>query len=110
MNEFKEGYLLRVFIGETDKKDGIPLYEWIVRSAKQEKLAGATVFRAIEGYGGHSQVHTAKILQLSTDLPIVVEIIDIMDKVERFMPVLDGAVSDGMVVLERVQMKFYRSD
>ena len=80
----KEGSLLRIFIGESDKHEGMPLYEWIVRKAREQGLAGATVLRGIEGFGAHSRVHTAKILRLSTDLPIVVEIVDSLEKIEGF--------------------------
>ena len=104
-----EGYLLRIFMGETDKKDGLPLYEWLVRKARQQHLAGATVLRGIEGFGAKSQIHTAKILQLSTDLPIIIEIIDTLEKIEAFMPIVDEVVHDGMATLEQIQIRFYRS-
>lgn len=103
-----EGYLLRIFIGESDKQDGIPLYSWLVKRARQEKLAGATVFRGLEGFGAHSQIHTARILQLSTDLPIVVELIDSMSKIENFMLIIDNVIKDGLATLEKVQMKLYQ--
>lgn len=103
-----EGHLLRVFIGERDKHDGVPLYEWIVRKAREHGLAGATVLRGVEGFGAHSRLHTAKILRLSEDLPIVVEIVDTRDKIERFMPVIDGAIPEGLATLERVEIRFYR--
>ena len=105
----KEGCLLRIFIGESDKHEGTPLYEWIVRKAKEHGLAGATVLRGIEGFGAHSRVHTAKILQLSTDLPLVVEIVDTREKIETFLPVIDGAIPEGLATLERVEVRFYRS-
>jgi PII-like signaling protein len=105
----KEGCLLRVFIGESDKHEGRPLYEWLVKRAREHGLAGATVLRGIEGFGAHSRVHTAKILQLSTDLPIVVEIVDSREKIEMFWPVIDGAISEGLATLERVEIRFYRS-
>ncbi|MBM4297985.1 MAG: DUF190 domain-containing protein [Deltaproteobacteria bacterium] len=105
----KEGSLLRIFIGESDKHEGVPLYEWIVRQARQQGLAGATVLRGLEGFGAHSRVHTAKILRLSTDLPIVVEIVDSPEKIEAFVPSIDGAVKEGLATLERVQIRFYRS-
>ncbi len=96
----KEGSLLRIFIGESDKYEGMPLYEWIVRKAREHGLAGATVLRGIEGFGAHSRVHTAKILRLSTDLPIVVEIVDSLEKIEAFLPAVDGAVREGLATLE----------
>ena len=104
-----EGSLLRIFIGESDKHEGIPLYEWIVRQAREKGLAGATVLRGIEGFGAHSRVHTAKILRLSTDLPIVVEIVDTLEKIEAFLPAIEGAIREGLATLERVQIRFYRS-
>lgn len=105
----EDGYLLRIFIGESDKKDNMPLYEWIVRRAKEEKLAGATVLRGIEGYGAESHIHTARILQLSTDLPIIIEIIDTLEKIEKFMPIVDDVMKDGLATLEKVKIKLYRS-
>ncbi len=105
----KEGSLLRIFIGESDKYEGMPLYEWIVRKAREHGLAGATVLRGIEGFGAHSRVHTTKILRLSIDLPIVVEIVDSLEKIEAFLPAIDGAIREGLATLERVQVRFYRS-
>jgi PII-like signaling protein len=105
----KEGCLLRIFIGESDKHDGALLYEWIVRKAKERGLAGATVLRGIEGFGAHSRVHTAKILQLSTDLPVVIEIVDTRENIENFLPVIDVAIPEGLATLERVEVRFYRS-
>ncbi len=105
----KEGSLLRIFIGESDKYEGMPLYEWIVRKAREHGLAGATVLRGIEGFGAHSRVHTTKILRLSIDLPIVVEIVDSLEKIEAFLPAVDGAIREGLATLERVQVRFYRS-
>lgn len=105
----EEGHLLRIFIGESDKHDGLPLYEWIVRRAREQGLAGATVLRGIEGFGAHSRVHTAKILRLSEDLPIVVEIVDTREKIEAFMPEIDTAIPEGLATLEKVEIRFYRS-
>jgi len=105
----EEGHLLRIFIGESDKHDGIPLYEWIVKKAREFGLAGATVLRGLEGFGAHSRVHTAKILRLSTDLPLVVEIVDTKDKIESFLPVIDDAIPEGLATLEKVQIRFYRA-
>ena len=105
----KEGSLLRIFIGESDRHAGMLLYEWIVRTAKEHGLAGATVLRGLEGFGARSRVRTAKILDLSTDLPIVVEIVDTLEKIEQFLPVIDGAISDGLATVEKVQIRFYRS-
>jgi PII-like signaling protein len=105
----KQGKLLRIFIGESDKHDGMPLYEWIVREARRQGLAGATVLRGLEGFGAHSRLHTAKILRLSTDLPIVVEIVDTQDKIEAFLRSTDHAISEGLATLEKVEVHFYRS-
>src|SRR3990172_7139775 len=104
-----KGCLLRIFIGESDKHDGMPLYEWIVREAREKGLAGATVLRGLEGFGAHSRLHTAKILRLSMDLPIVIEMIDTLEKIEAFLPVIDGAIREGLATLERVDIRFYRS-
>jgi PII-like signaling protein len=105
----EEGSLLRIFIGESDKGEGMPLYEWIVRKAREQGLAGATVLRGLEGFGAHSRVHTAKILRLSTDLPIIIEIVDTLEKIEAFLPTVDHAIPEGLATLERVQIRFYRS-
>ena len=103
-----QGYLLRVFIGENDKHQGTPLYEWIVCRAREEGLAGATVLRGLEGFGAHSSLHTAKILRLATDLPVVVEIVDVKEKIDAFLPIVDAAVTEGLATVERVQIRFYR--
>ncbi len=105
----EEGKLLRIFIGESDKRDGMPLYEWIVRRARERGLAGTTVLRGIEGFGAHSRIHTTKILRLSEDLPIVIEIVDTEEKIENFLPVIDGAITEGLATIEKVQIRFYRS-
>ena len=105
-----EGALLRIYIGESDRHAGMLLYEWIVRAAREHGLAGATVLRGVEGFGARSRVRTAKILELSTDLPIIVEIVDAADKIEAFLPLIDGSIADGMATVERVQIRFYRSN
>jgi len=105
----RDGSLLRIFIGESDRHAGMLLYEWIVRTAREHGLAGATVLRGVEGFGARSRVRKAKILDLSTDLPIVVEIVDTAEKIEAFLPVIDGAIGDGLATVERVQVRFYRS-
>ncbi|MBI1729352.1 DUF190 domain-containing protein [Candidatus Acetothermia bacterium] len=105
----KEGHLLRIFIGESDKHEGMALYEWIVRKARELGLAGATVLRGIEGFGAHSRIHKAQILRLSEDLPILVEIVDTKEKIEHFLPLIDEAIKDGLVTLENVEIRFYRS-
>jgi len=105
----KQGHLLRIFIGESDRHEGLALYEWIVRQAREHGLAGATVLRGLEGFGAHSRIHTSKILRLSMSLPIVVEIVDERKKIEAFMPVIDEAVTEGLATLEKVEIRFYRS-
>lgn len=105
----KEGKLLRIFIGESDKYQKMPLFEWIVRTAREEELAGATVLRGLEGYGANSRLHTAKILRLSSDLPIVIEIIDTEEKIEAFLPLIEDAITDGLATVEKVEVRFYRA-
>lgn len=105
----RDGILLRIFIGESDKRDGRPLYEWIVRKARERDLAGATVLRGMEGFGASSRMHTAKILRLSQDLPIIIEIVDTPEKIEAFIPAVDSAIREGLMTTERVQVRFYRT-
>ena len=105
----EDGYLLRVFIGESDRAGHRPLYEAIVLKAREAGLAGATVLRGVMGFGKHSVLHTAKILRLSEDLPMGVEIVDSLEKIEQFLPVRDGMVSDGLVTLERVKVIQYKA-
>ncbi len=105
----EKGHLLRIFIGESDKHEGIPLYEWIVRKAREQGLAGATVIRGLEGFGAHSRIHTAKILRLSEDLPLIIEIVDTLDKIEQFIPIIDHAITEGLATIEDVNIRFYRS-
>ena len=105
----REGHLLRIFISENDRHEGMPLYEWLVRRAREHGLAGATVLRGLEGFGAHSRLHTAKILRLSADLPIVIEIVDTKERIESFIPVVDLAVEEGLATLEKVEIRFYRS-
>ncbi len=105
-----EGILLRIFIGESDRRDGIPLYEWVVRKARECGLAGATVLRGLEGFGAHSRLHTAKVLRLSTDLPIIVEIVDSPQKIDGFLPEIDAAIREGLATLEKVQIRWYRPE
>jgi PII-like signaling protein len=105
----KQGHLLRIFVGEADRHEGVPLYEWLVRQARDKGLAGATVLRGLEGFGAHSVVHRARVLALSPDLPIVVEIVDTLDKIEAFLPIVDAAVAEGLATLEKVEIRLYRS-
>ncbi len=104
-----EATLLRIFIGDLDKHGHQPLYEAIVMKARELHLAGATVLRSPLGFGKSSRMHTTKILQLSTDTPMVIEIVDLPEKIEAFLPVLDGMMHGGMVTLEKVQVIQYRS-
>ena len=103
----QEAVLLRIFIGEADKWEGKPLYEAIVLSARELHLAGATVLRGPMGYGHSSRLHTAKILRLSEDLPLVIEIVDAEDKVQAFLPILDRMIGSGLVTMERVKVMRY---
>jgi PII-like signaling protein len=107
----ENGVLLRIFLGESDREPGgdRPLYEAIVRRAREAHLAGATVLRGPMGFGRHSRVHTAKLLDLSTDLPVVIEIVDAEDKVQAFLPAIDEMVTEGLVTIEAVRMLKYRS-
>ncbi|MCL4215556.1 MAG: DUF190 domain-containing protein [Candidatus Hydrogenedentes bacterium] len=104
----EKGALLRIYMGESDRHEGLPLYEWLVRKARENGLAGATVIRGIEGFGAHSRVHSGKILALSSDLPILVEIVDTREKIDAFLPLVDEAVSEGLATLENVEIRFYR--
>ena len=108
MKNESEGALLRIFVGESDRWHGRPLHEAIVRRARQQGLAGATVLRGIEGFGANSRVHTARILRLSEDLPVVVEIVDRSEKIEAFLPLLDEMVQEGMITVEKVRVIAYR--
>jgi uncharacterized protein len=105
----EEGYLLRIFIGESDRHDGKLLYEWIVLKAREAGLAGATVMRGMMGFGAHSRLHTFKIERLSQDLPIIVEIVDTRDKLESFLALIDKEIEEGMATLEEIKIHFYRS-
>src|SRR5262245_337259 len=104
-----DGYLLRIFIGESDKHEGRPLYEWLVMQARERGLAGATVLRGLMGFGAHSRVHTFKIERLSLDLPIIVELVDRREKLEEFLAFIDGVIEEGLATLEKAQIHFYRS-
>jgi hypothetical protein len=105
-----EAMLLRVFIGESDRWKHAPLYEAIVLKAREVHLAGATVLRGPMGYGKSSRLHTAKILRLSMDLPLVIEIVDTEEKIQAFLPVLDEMMKGGLVTLERVRVIDYRAN
>jgi PII-like signaling protein len=104
----EEGKLLRVFVGESDTWQGEPLYQAIVLKARELELAGATVLRGPMGFGANSRVHTTKLLELSTDLPIVIEIVDTGDKIQTLLPFLDEAVAEGLITIEDVRVLRYR--
>jgi PII-like signaling protein len=99
-----EGLLVRVFLGESDTWHGKPLYEAIVERVRAEGIAGATVLRGIEGFGANSRLHTSRILRLSADLPIVVEIVDLPDRIEAILPLLDEMIPEGLITLEKVRV------
>ena len=103
-----EGKLVRIFIGESDRWHGAPLYQAIVQRVRAEGLAGATVLRGIEGFGADSHIHTSRILRLSEDLPVVIEIVDAPERIDAVLPLLDEMVAEGMVTVERVQIIAYR--
>ena len=105
----EEGYLLRIFIGESDKYKDELLHEWLVLKARELGLAGATVLRGIMGFGAHSRLHTFKIERLSEDLPIIVEVVDSKEKLENFLAIIDDVIREGMATLEKAQVHFYRS-
>jgi len=104
------GQLLRIFIGESDKHEGKPLYEWLVIKAKEYGLAGATVLRGLMGFGANSRIHTSKILRLSLDLPIVVEIVDTPEKIKDYLSHIETVVTEGLVTLEKAEVHFYKSN
>jgi PII-like signaling protein len=103
-----EGLLLRIFIGESDQWEGKPLHEAVMLRAREAGLAGCTVVRAHAGYGAESRIHTAKILRLSLDLPMVLEIVDTPEKVRAFLPEIEAMVGDGLATLEPVEVHLYR--
>lgn len=110
MQTSEECYLLRILIGESDRFGHHPLYEAIVLKARAEGLAGATVLRGVMGFGKNSILHTAKILRLSEDLPMVIEIVDSQEKIERFLPHLQQMIADGLVTLDKVNVVHYQGE
>jgi PII-like signaling protein len=106
----REAVLLRIFFGENDRFQRLPLHEAIVLKAREMRLGGATVLRGHIGFGHSSRIHTTKILRLSEDLPVVVEIIDSQEKIDAFLPVLDGMMSSGLVTMERAEVLQYGSE
>lgn len=106
----QEGYLLRIFIGESDRHHHGLLYDWIVRQAREQGLAGTTVLRGIMGFGANSkEIHTFKIERLSEDLPVVIEIVDTRERLENFLALIDPEIQAGLATLERAEVRFYRS-
>ncbi|MFA5424633.1 MAG: DUF190 domain-containing protein [Phycisphaerae bacterium] len=105
----QDAQLLRIFIGEADKYHGKPLFEAIVNLARENHLAGATVLRGQMGFGAHSRMHSAKVLRLSEDLPVIIEIVDAPEKIEAFLPLLDSMITEGLITLENVKVIAYRS-
>lgn len=106
----RQAKLLRIFFGEDDKYGGKPLYECIVLKAREMHLAGATVLRGPMGFGHSSRLHTTKILRLSEDLPVVIEIVDSQEKIDAFLPVLDGMMGSGLVTIEQIEVLQYGPD
>ena len=103
-----EGQLLRIFVGETDKYKSKPLYEAIVLKSRELNLAGATVFRGIMGYGATSRIHSMKLLRLSEDMPVLIEIVDTEDNINKLLPYLDETVKEGLITMEKVRVIKYR--
>lgn len=108
MNLPEEGCLLRIFIGESDKHEGRPLYEWLVLKAREYGLAGATVLRGMMGFGPSSKISTVKILRLSEDLPIVIELVDTQEMLENYLEKINGCIQEGLVTIEKAHIKIYR--
>ncbi len=108
MKAFQPGKLLRIFVGELDTYAGVPLYQWLIEEARRQGLAGATVLRGLEGFGAHSEMHTAKVMRLAVDLPVVIEIIDNEERIDAFLTIVDGVIDEGLATVERVEMHLYR--
>ena len=104
------GLLARIYIGESDTWQGRPLYEAIVHLLRDRGLAGATVLRGIEGFGAKHHIHTTRILRLSEDLPVLIEVVDVEERVRAILPQLDAMVTGGLITLERVEVIAYRAD
>ncbi len=104
-----QGLLVRIYIGESDQWRGKPLYQGIVAFLRERGIAGATVLRGIEGFGAKAHLHTSRILQLSQDLPVLIEIVDQEDRLRAILPDLDAMVADGLITLERVEVIAYRA-
>jgi PII-like signaling protein len=104
------GLLVRVYIGESDQWQGRPLYQAIVEQLREQGIAGATVLRGIEGFGAHARIHTTRLLRLSEDLPILIEVVDQEERIREVLPMLDSMVGDGLITLERVEIIAYRAN
>ena len=105
-----QGLLVRIYIGESDSYEGRPLYQAVVERMRELGLAGATVLRGIEGFGAHARLHTTRLLRLSEDLPILIELVDTEDRIRAALPVLDEMVGDGLITLEKVEVIAYRAE
>ena len=108
MDRIEDGRLLRIFIGESDRRDGEPMYEAILQLLRRRGMAGATVVRGIAGFGRSSVVHTAGLLRMSADLPIIIEVVDTADRLEPVIVELDSLIEEGLMTLERVEVHLYR--
>jgi len=108
MTFLKKGYLLRILIGENIQHKGRPLFEWLVVKARENGLAGATVMRGMMGFGANSRIRTSKILRLSEDLPVIIEIVDSKDNLENFLRLVDDVIESGLATLEKADVRFYR--
>ena len=105
----REGYLLRIIIGESSRHEGKPLYEWIVTTARKYGVAGATVVRGMMGYGANSRIKTASILRLSEDLPVIIELVDTREMLEQFLEIVDPMLNEGLVTFEQMHIRMYRA-
>ena len=103
-----DGCLLRIFIGENDRAHGRPLYEWLVEEARRQHLAGATVIRGIMGFGRQSRIHSSRILRLSSDLPIIIELVDTRDRLEAYLESVESEIHEGLATFEKADVRFYR--
>ncbi len=107
-SESRNGKLLRIFIGDSDKWEGRPLYQALVEAARTRGLAGATVLHGVMGFGAHSHLHTAGILRLSADLPVIIEIVDLPERIDAFLPTVDAMIQEGLVTIEAAEVLIYR--
>ena len=110
MKKESEAVLLRIFIGEEDRYEGKPLYKYLVELFREEGVAGATVLRGIPGFGKSSHIHTTTILRLSTDLPIVIEVADKRENIERIKPKLEGIIKKGLITEEKIKIVYYEGN